>query len=83
MDNDLLNTFGWKRLKRFARNKKKLDRIVKQARLKRICYDPYISLVFKYQETAMRLGFLNRKKVTLNGEMQKRLKLHNYLIIRL
>ena len=39
-DNGLLDTLGWKRLQKFARNKKKLDRMVKQARLRRICRDP-------------------------------------------
>ena len=32
MENDLLNTLGWKRLRKLARNEKKLDRMIKQAR---------------------------------------------------
>ena len=71
MDNDLLNTLGWKRLRKFARNKKTLDRMVKQARLRRICCDPIYKFGIRVQGTVMRLGFLNRKKVTLNGEIQK------------
>ena len=39
IDNDLLDTLGWKKLRKFVRNKRKLDRIVKQARLRRICCD--------------------------------------------
>ena len=38
-DNNLLNTLGWKRLRKFARNKK-LDRMVKQATIRRIPCDP-------------------------------------------
>ena len=39
-DNGLLDTLGWKRLRKFVRNKKTLDRMVKQARLRRIHCDP-------------------------------------------
>ena len=36
IENDLLTILGWKRLRKFARNEKKLDSMVKQARLRRI-----------------------------------------------
>ena len=32
--NDLLGTVGWKRLRRLAKNRKKLDRMIKQAKMK-------------------------------------------------
>ena len=83
MENDLLNTLGWKRLRKFARNKEKLDKMIKQARLRRICHDPIYKFGIRVPRDSHEARFLEQKEGHTNGEMQKRLKSNNYLIIRL
>ena len=50
------------RLKKFARNKKKLDRMVKQARLRRICCDPIYKFGVRVPRDSCEARFLEQKE---------------------
>ena len=82
MENDLLNTLGWKRLRKFARSKK-LDRMIKQARLRGICCDPIYKFGIRVLRDSHEARFLEQKEGHTKWKMQKRLKSNSYLIIRL
>ena len=40
VENDLLDVKGWKRLKKYGRRTKKLDRMIKQSKLRRVHREP-------------------------------------------
>ena len=67
----LLNTHGWKSLRKYTKNKKKLDCLLKQAISNGFAANQFINLESMCPETSMRLGIWKGRKATLNEQMQK------------
>ena len=58
----LLATHGWKSLKKYAKNKKKLDRLLKQAKLRRLRRDPIYKFGIRVPRDTREARYLERKE---------------------
>ena len=65
LEKGLLQITGWKSLRKFAKNKKKLDRLLKQAKLNDLGENQFISLVLESQ------GYQGGKVLGEKGESHK------------
>ena len=71
LENGLLQTTGWKSLRKFAKNKKKLDRLLKQAKLKQLRREPIYKFGVRVPRDFREAWYLEKRKVTLGGLMQR------------
>ena len=61
LDNDLLTTDGWRRFRSIAKNKKKITRMVRQAKLRSYKYSPKYSYGFEIPKDYKHAVELDRK----------------------
>ena len=71
LEKALLQTTGWKSLRKFAKNKKKLDRLLKQAKLKRLRREPIYKFGVRVPRILGKPGTWRKRKVILGGLMQR------------
>ena len=71
LEKGLLQTTGWKNLRKFDKNKKKLDRLLKQAKLKQLCQEPIYKLSVRVPRDPREARYLEKRKVILGGLMQR------------
>ena len=61
-NNKLLDTHGWKSLRKYVKNKKKLDHLLKQAKLKWLCREPIYKFGICVPRDTHEARYLERKE---------------------